>query len=207
MSFKNNFYRLQNLIIRNCFEIRRINTTDKVVYLTFDDGPEPEITELVLNELDKYGFKATFFCRGDNAAKNPNLMNQIQDEGHAIGNHTYSHLHAYNVSASTYAADVEHADEILHTKWMRPPHGSIHFTTFLKLRRKYKLVFWSLDSCDHLKDQCKIDKCIEILKMRTSPGDVVLFHFCKKHERETRELLPPYLKWLYDSGYRSAVLK
>ena len=77
------------------FEIRRIKTKEKLIYLTFDDGPEPDITEFVLNELQKYGAKATFFCCGDNAEKYPELLGRIRNEGHSIGNHTYSHINSF----------------------------------------------------------------------------------------------------------------
>ena len=200
------FYKIQNLLIRKFFEIDRIDTTGKVVYLTFDDGPESGITEFVLNELNKYNFKATFFCCGDKAEHNKELFDEIIRNGHSIGNHTYSHIHSYQVDSKTYVKDVGKANEILHTKLFRPPHGSVTFPVFLRLKKHYNLYFWNLNSFDYIMDKCDINKNIEHLKTNTSSGDIVLFHFCNKHSAETSKILPVYLKWLYDNGFASKSL-
>ena len=177
------------------------------IFLTFDDGPEPGIAEFVLDELGKYGYKATFFCRGDNAEKYPQLMERIRREQHAIGNHTFSHLHAYDSLTSEYIKDVMRADEVLHTSLMRPPHGSLTLHTWLKLRSRFSIFFWSLNSGDSDLKHFNFDRSISTLCSQTKPGDIVLFHFCHRHENETRKLLPAYLKWLYDNGYKSLALK
>ena len=134
--------KIQNFFLRKLSYISSMPSDGNIVYLTFDDGPEPGITEFVLKELDKYGFKATFFCRGDNAEKNLELFALLREKGHTIGNHTFSHIHAYDVSAKCYEDDVNHAEEILHTQWLRPPHGSLTFGAWWRLHKKYKLVFW-----------------------------------------------------------------
>ena len=189
-------------------EVRQLPSKDgsKIVYLTFDDGPEPGITGFVLDELGKYGFKATFFCRGDNAEKHPELLERLRAEGHAIGNHTYSHLHAYNVSAKEYLNDVEKADGVLHTTLFRPPHGSLTFRTWWRLRKR-TIVFWSLNSGDSDMERFDYENSMSRLKSQTKPGDVVLFHFCHRHEKETRQLLPVYLKWLSVQGYKSEIIR
>ena len=185
--------------------IRCLTTDEAVVFLTFDDGPEPGITEFVLEELNKYGFKATFFCRGDNAENNKELMTMIIEKGHSIGNHTYSHLHAYNVSAKTYIDDVNKADSFLHTSLFRPPHGSLTLRTWWKLKNR-KIVFWSLNSEDSSMGHFNYEHAIKLLKSNTKAGDVVLFHFCHKHESESRQILPVYLKWLSDNDYQCRVI-
>lgn len=183
--------------------ISKINSSDKVVYLTFDDGPEPNITEFVLDELNKYGYKATFFCRGDNAQKYPELLLRIKEEGHTLASHTYSHIHSYNISSCSYVKDVHKCDSILNTRLFRPPHGSLTLCSWLRLRNKYTIYFWSLNSGDSDMEKYDYNRSIEALKNRTKAGDIVLFHFCHKHERETMELLPEYLRWLKINGYKS----
>ena len=184
------------------FEIRRIKTKEELIYLTFDDGPEPDITEFVLNELQKHGAKATFFCCGDNAEKYPELLRQIRSEGHSIGNHTYSHINSFDTPTSAYVADVKRADAVLKTHLFRPPWGSITLSAFLRLVGTHRIVYWSLMSGDTALEKFDKQKAMNKLKDATHPGDVVLFHFCKRHERETRLLLPEYLDWLVGQGYR-----
>ena len=195
--------KIQNYILRKFSYISRIPTDEKVVYLTFDDGPEPGIAEFVLDELAKYGFKATFFCRGDNAEMHPELLQRLINERHAVASHTYSHMHAYEVSAKTYLEDVEKAEKVLHTSLFRPPHGSLTFRTWMGLRKKYKIAFWSINSEDSDNEKFNYAHAIKSLKTKTKPGDVVLFHFCHKHEKETRLILPVYLDWLADNGFKS----
>lgn len=197
--------RICNRLIRY-FMISKIISLDKGVYLTFDDGPEPGITEFVLDELNKYNFKATFFCRGDNAEKHPDLLQRIKDEGHTIANHTYSHLHAFDVSAKKYTADVAKAKNILNTNVFRPPYGSLTLSSWLRIHRGNHIYFWSLNSGDSDMERFDYNRSIGILKNRTKAGDIVLFHFCHKHECETMELLPRYLQWLSDNLYKSKAL-
>ncbi len=185
------------------FEVRRIKTTGKVVYLTFDDGPEEGITEFVLNQLKRYNFKATFFCKGENAEKHPELFSCIVKEGHAIGNHTYSHINGFENRCLDYVADVEKANQVLNTHFFRPPWGAVRLCQFIKLRRKYKIVYWSLLSGDTLLDNLNVENNFNRLKRVTRKGDVVLFHFCKRHEKETQIILPAYLDWLNENGFIS----
>lgn len=200
------FRRLINKFLRH-FEINNVKEVGKTIYLTFDDGPEGGVTQFVLDELEKYGFKASFFCRGDNAKNNPELLNMLREKGHSIGNHTYCHIHAYNVSSNEYYKDVMRADDILKSNLFRPPHGSLTIRSFLKLHGGFRIVFWSLNSGDSDMGKYDYNRSIASLRKYTKPGDIVLFHFCHKHEKETRELLPEYLKWLNDNGYTSKGLE
>lgn len=197
--------RIVNKILKR-FEVKSIPTNEDVVFLTFDDGPEKGITEFVLEELDEYDFKATFFCRGDNAENHPELFMMLKQKGHSVGNHTFGHFHAYNTSTNNYLNDVERANSLLHTTLFRPPHGSLTLRTWLKLHRKYKIIYWAINSEDSAKEKYDFTHAIDNLKKNTKKGNVILFHFCLKHERETRELLPMYLKWLHEQGYRSKAI-
>lgn len=198
------------LFINKClhfFEIKRVYNNRKAVFLTFDDGPEPAITEFVLDELKKHDFKATFFCRGDNAEIYPGLIQTIISEGHSIGNHTYSHLNSFETKTNDYQANVEQADAILHTPLFRPPKGSITLSAFCRLHGKYKIYYWSLMSGDSMMERFDKTKCFEQLINHTKSGDIILFHFCHRHENETRQILPDYLNWLDKNGYHSEIIK
>lgn len=193
--------------VLHLFEVRRIKTKEKVIFLTFDDGPEPNITEFILEELRKYKAKATFFCKGKNAEKYSDLLEKIKKDGHMLGNHTYSHISGLNTQTEKYVEDVEKADEIIDSNLFRPPWGSINISTFFKLMRKYKIVYWSLISGDTDLDKFNKEKSLNKLKSKTCSGDIVLFHFCMRHENETKALLPEYLDWLYKNGYHSEAIK
>ena len=187
------------------FEVRKIKTKGKNIFLTFDDGPEPGITEFVLEELRAYNFHATFFCRGDNAEKNPELLEIIKKEGHAIGNHTYSHINSFKTNNRQYIKDVNKADLVLNTKLFRPPWGDLTLGAWSRLvfNYKYRIIYWRLGSGDTQLDLFDKEKSLKRLTVETRKGDVVLFHCCHRHENETRQLLPAYLKWLHNNDFNS----
>ena len=185
------------------FEVMKIRTQDKVVYLTFDDGPDPDITEFVLKQLRKYRFTATFFCMGCKAREYPDLLYAILNDGHSIGNHTYNHFHSFHTLTHDYIVDVKMADQILRTHLFRPPWGALSLSVFLKLRKDYKIVYWSLDSGDSGNESFQYERSKQRLIDRTTVGSVVLFHCCHKHANETKRLLPMYLNWLERNGYKS----
>ena len=172
------------------------------VYLTFDDGPEPGITEFVLEELSKYDAKATFFCTGKNIEKYPALLKRILDEGHSVGSHTYSHIHAHRVGWKRYLEDVKQFDEHLDTPLFRPPWGAMTFRTFFSFRKTKDIVLWHLSSNDFALEKFNLSHSLEHLKKGTKEGVIVLFHFCHRHEKETKQILPLYLDWLDSQKYQ-----
>lgn len=186
--------------------IRKLPNQENIIYLTFDDGPEPGITEFVLDELAEYGFKATFFCTGKNAVLHPELIKEIKSRGHMIGNHSYSHIPSYFISGKEYFMDVEKADEILNTNIMRPPNGCLKISSWLRLRKKFKIIFWSIASGDWCKETFNYTRSMNELH-KTKAGDIVLFHFCIELQNGTRKLLPDYLKWLHENNFKSEILK
>ena len=117
---------------------------EKSLYLTFDDGPEPEITPWVLRKLDEYRINATFFCIGKRMETNPELVTDIQVRGNVIGNHTYSHLNGWNTSKSVYLNDVSKCSEICETKLFRPPYGKIGLAQYRRLKQNYQVIMWDV---------------------------------------------------------------
>ena len=199
------YKRLVNkLILKFC--ISKINKKGEYLFLTFDDGPEPGITEFILNELDKYKFKGTFFCTGKNAELHPELIQLILKRGHLIGNHSYSHKHAYLLNAKAYIEDINKAKEVIPSPIFRPPNGCLLFSAWLYLRKKFKIIYWSIDSGDWRKESFNTNRSLSDLK-RSKAGDIILFHFSQDLSKGTIKLLPIYLNWMDKNGYKSITLK
>jgi len=178
----------------------RLNTSEKVVYLTFDDGPIPEITPWVLDLLDKYGIKATFFCVGDNVRKYPDIYQMVQDRGHLVGNHTFHHLQGLKVEKKAYVKDVEDASKLIHSKLFRPPHGHMRLPQFYALRKKYKIIMWDVVTRDYSR-LMTADEVFEVVKKYTRNGSIIVFHDSLKSGDRMKESLPRSLDWLIEQGY------
>jgi len=202
----NILHRIINRILMRHTAVSRYKECSDTVYITFDDGPEPGITEFVLDQLDKYNCKATFFCTGANAELYPELMESIRARGHAIGNHSYQHKHAYELDNASYVEDIQNADAVLHTELFRPPNGCVKFGAWRKLKHDFKIVYWSIASGDWRKETYDAEECKSALSM-AKPGDIILFHFVKDFDKATRELLPWFLELLKQHGYKAAAIK
>jgi len=190
----------------------RVPTQDKVIYLTFDDGPIPGPTEFVLNELNKYQARATFFCIGDNVQKHPSVFYKIQEQGHAVGNHTYHHLKGWATPLKKYIDDIEQCESLLahpqsgHTeKLFRPPYGRITSAQIDALKKKYKIVMWDVLTHDYVKNISR-KSCLTGSIKATRPGSVVVFHDSLKAERNLTYVLPLFLSHFSELGYRFASL-
>lgn len=194
--------------IRDFFYTRRVNCYEKVVFLTFDDGPEPDITEYVLALLSQYDIKATFFCCGYNIERHKDLYYKIVDAGHLIASHTMSHLRGADTPLIKYVKDISQFRGKYHTNILRPPYGSLtRMQKFILPFLGYKVVTWSDDSTDWY-DSEEIDiNDIESFIDGVGCGSVVLFHFCNKHAARTRKILPCFLKQITDKGYSFETLK
>jgi len=184
----------------------RFNTDEKVVYLTFDDGPIPEITPWVLDLLDKYGIKATFFCVGDNVRKYPEIYQMVQDRGHIVGNHTFHHLQGLKVKKKTYVKDVEEAGKLINSKLFRPPHGHMRLPQFYALKKKYKIVMWDVVTRDYSR-LMTADEVFETVKKYTRNGSIIVFHDSLKSGDRMKESLPRSLDWLIEQGYSFHVIE
>ena len=180
--------------------IWRINPEEKCVYLTFDDGPVPEITEWVLNVLDKYEIKATFFCVGDNVSKYPDIYNEILRRGHATGNHTFNHIQGIFHYSKNFIANIEKAGELIKGNLFRPPHGHMRFPQTCYLRKKYKIVMWDVVTRDY-NPKITGEKMLANIKKHTRNGSIIVFHDSQKAEKNMKYALPRAIEWLQSQGY------
>ena len=181
------------------------STKEAVVYLTFDDGPHPEITPWVLNELKQRGLKASFFCVGDNVRKFPETYQQILNEGHITGNHTMHHMKGWSNSTETYTQNTTEAAQYIKSKLFRPPYGRISRAQIKALLPEYTIVMWSLLSGD-FNPQLNIPKALNQIKRKTQNGSIVVFHDSIKSEAQMKQLLPDYLDYLIANAYTCKTL-
>lgn len=177
----------------------------KYVYLTFDDGPVPRYTEFVLDTLREFKAKATFFCIGNNVKENPGIFNRIQQEGHSVGNHTLQHLNGWLTPSHEYTEDVRKAEELIPTGLFRPPYGRIRMDQARVVMKKHKIIMWDVLSYDfHAK--VSPEKCFKNVINHTRPGSIVVFHDSEKAFPKLEPVLPKYLRFLIENGYKFATL-
>lgn len=183
----------------------RVETSENVVYITFDDGPHPRITPWVLDVLEQYNAKGSFFVVGENAQRYPQLIKELEGKGHSIGNHTQHHLKGWSVSSEEYLADIEECNKhIPSTTLFRPPYGRINTRSISKLK-DYRVIMWDNLSRDYLKGLDK-EASLERLRKYTVPGSLIVFHDSEKAEDNLRYLLPKYLEFLKTSGFVAKAL-
>jgi peptidoglycan/xylan/chitin deacetylase (PgdA/CDA1 family) len=175
----------------------------RCIYLTFDDGPIPIVTPIVLNILKQYQAKATFFCIGDNVKKHPDVFEQVKKDGHAIGNHTYNHLKGWDTDNQTYLNNFLLADKLLDTKLFRPPYGRIKKSQVKLLqnaRPGLQIIMWSVLSGD-FDISLEPEKCLQNVLRNTVSGDIVLFHDSLKAKERLEFALPRALEQWSRQGF------
>lgn len=182
-----------------------INTKEKILYLTFDDGPHPEITPFILRELKRYDALSTFFCIGKNVVAYPDIYKQIIDGGHTIGNHTYNHLNGWKTDNDVYLKDIADASKIIDSPLFRPCYGKI--TNFqaknLKPVMKGKeptIVMWDVLSGDFDID-CTPEQCLANVVLSSVPGSIIVFHDSEKAFPKVAYTLPRILHYFSEKGY------
>jgi peptidoglycan/xylan/chitin deacetylase (PgdA/CDA1 family) len=180
--------------------IWRKETTEKKIYLTFDDGPIPQVTPWVLDILTKYGIKATFFCVGDNVRKYPEIFERIKAEGHRVGNHTFNHIAGFQWDNDTYIENIEEADKLIQSDLFRPPHGHITKSQFRKLKEKYQIVMWDVITRDY-NYNLKPERVFDIVKKYARNGSLIVFHDSIKAEKNMRYAMPKAIEYLLSNGY------
>jgi peptidoglycan/xylan/chitin deacetylase (PgdA/CDA1 family) len=179
-----------------CF---RIKTGEKVLYLTFDDGPESESTSSLIDVLGKFNIKAIFFCNG-NAAKNyPELILSIKSGGHIIGNHGFNHLDGFKTSSKRYIENVMAADQFTSDKLFRPPYGRLLPVQYKRLSESYKIIMWDLMAYDFDRKFGK-EESLSVLKNKIRDGSIIVLH--DKKESTVHEFLEEFILFCFSQGYR-----
>lgn len=203
-----------NTLIKRIFSnyIWDVPNTENKIYLTFDDGPIPEITEWALEELEKHNAKATFFCIGHNIEKHPEIFEKVINEGHSIGNHTFNHLNGWKTTTEKYlenciqwsVASGQSPDSRLQTancKLFRPPYGKIKASQSKKLRQLgYKIIMWDVLSADY-DTSISPEKCLENVLKNVSSGSIIVFHDSIKAFPNLKHTLPKALKYWKEKGF------
>lgn len=184
--------------------------SNKSIYLTFDDGPIPEVTPWVLEQLKQFDVKATFFCIGDNVQKHPDIFRQIIAAGHSIGNHTFNHLNGWKTTTPEYVLNTLKAQQILEkhhpekepikNPLFRPPYGKIKNKQVKELQKRgFRIVMWSVLSMDYA--EISPQKCLDNVLKNVRPGSIIVFHDSLKARNNVTEILPKLLEQLKAEGY------
>lgn len=177
---------------------------EKAVYLTFDDGPIPRVTPWVLDILDQYGIKATFFMVGDNVRKHPEEYRMVVERGHRIGNHTFNHIGGLKHGIRGYLRNVDKANELIHSDLFRPPHGWMKWEQYLFVRMKYRIVMWDLVTRDY-STWLNGKEVLTNVRRYARNGSIITFHDSIKSEDKLRYALPKAIEWLLSQGYQFKV--
>lgn len=177
----------------------------KAVYLTFDDGPVPGVTPWVLDTLDRYGVKATFFLVGDNVRRAPHLFEEIKRRGHSWGNHTMHHLQGMKVPTFRYMRDITQADTLIDSPLFRPPHGLLRWRQAAVIKHHYNIVMYDLVTRDYSR-KLNPDRVFDNVRRFARNGSIIVFHDSLKAESNMKGALPRSIEWLQLQGYEFHVL-
>lgn len=176
-----------------------IPNNEKIVYLTFDDGPTIEVTNWVLNQLRIYESKATFFCIGKNIKQNPEIFNRIISDGHSVGNHTFNHLNGWKTPTDRYINNSKF--EVQNSRLFRPPYGKIKPNQVRELQNLgYKIIMWDVLSAD-FDEKITPEKCLNNVISNVESGSIIVFHDSKKAFRNLEYALPKTLQFLKQNGF------
>lgn len=173
---------------------------ERTIYLTFDDGPNPEVTPLVLDILAKNKIKATFFCVGENVTKYPELYKSVLNNGHKVGNHTYNHLKGFEVSLETYIENVKKAAEVIDSKLFRPPYGRITFKQLKALRPDFEIIMWDFITRDY-NSAVSPKQILRFVEKLARNGSIIVFHDSLKSKHNVLTALPLVINTLQKKGY------
>lgn len=180
--------------------IWKMSGNHKVLYLTFDDGPIPEVTPWVMDTLRQFEAKATFFCVGDNVRKYPEIFEALQDEGHSVGNHTHNHLSGWSTENITYFHNIRHCARLVPSNLFRPPYGKMKPSQVQFLQRHYRIVMWDVLSGDFDREITP-QACSQNVINNAGPGSIIVFHDSLKAENNLRYALPRVLEHFHQQGY------
>lgn len=184
----------------------RIHVKEKKVFLTFDDGPIPEVTTWVLDCLRENNAVATFFCVGDNIRKHPDVFQQVRDSGMGIGNHTFSHKRAWKSITSDYLEDVDRFGNYFSAEFFRPPHGQLYPWLVKPLKKRFsKIVMWDILTRDY-DHSLVAEDIVRNVKDYLRPGSIIVFHDSLKSWPRLKDALPRILKEINEKGYSTGLL-
>lgn len=175
------------------------------VYLTFDDGPIPEATPWVLDTLDRFGVKATFFMVGQNVERHPRLLEEVRRRGHGVGNHTLHHIQGASATTMRYMRDAAEGARLTGSTLFRPPHGWLRFRQLAALKKHWKVIMYDLVTRDYSR-HLTADDVVENVKKYTRDGSIIVFHDSLKSLPRLRDSLPRALEWLISQGYSFRLL-
>ena len=185
---------------------------DKKIYLTFDDGPIPVVTEWVLDVLAQYDAKATFFCVGDNIRKHPAVFQRVISDGHKAGNHTFNHLKGWKTGNDHYLQNISECRDIMDQyvsdtakPLFRPPYGAIKPSQIQVIKSEYEIVMWDVLSGDFEKN-VSAERCLQMVLKYTESGSVVVFHDSIKTYEKLQKVLPQFLDYYTSRGYKFVTL-
>lgn len=181
----------------------RMNPAERAVYITFDDGPIPEVTPWVLDVLDRYGVKATFFVVGDNVRKHPEVYREVVARGHSVGNHTFHHISGHIHGDYHFQHDVDECAEMIHATGrplFRPPHGWMKPKQYRYVADRYRVIMWDLVTRDYSR-RLSADDVLCNVKRYARPGSIITFHDSLKSIDKLRTALPAAIEWLQQQGY------
>ncbi len=184
----------------------RIPTQAKTVYLTFDDGPIPGVTEKVLAILSQHDVKATFFCLGKNVEANSRLFQELKSAGHQIGNHSFSHPDGWDTPNSAYFDDIESANKVINSKLFRPPYGKLSLPQYAHLKKTYRIIMWDILTGDY-NPELSPEFCFDTVKRKARPGSIIVFHDSIKAAPQMIEALKFSVEWLKGEGYAFGLLE
>jgi peptidoglycan/xylan/chitin deacetylase (PgdA/CDA1 family) len=176
------------------------NGEQKCVFLTFDDGPIPEMTPDILDVLDHYNVKATFFCVGDNVRKYPQLFQQLLERGHRVGNHTFNHIQGIRFRSKNYVRNVAQAAQLIDSNLFRPPHGHMRLPQLFRLRKIFNIIMWDVVTRDY-SPHMTANGVFNIVKRYTRNGSIIVFHDSLKAKGRIEKALPASIEWLQNQGY------
>jgi peptidoglycan-N-acetylglucosamine deacetylase len=186
----------------------KIKTTNKEVYLTFDDGPIPTVTEYVLDVLKQHNIKAHFFCIGKNVVANPVIYQRILNEGHIVGNHTFNHLNGWKTNTADYLQNIQEASTIIKSNLFRPPYGRITKSQIKQLliyNYQFSIIMWDVLSGD-FDTNIDAEKCYQNVIKNVQSGSIIVFHDSVKAYPRMKEALPKVIDWLKANGYSIQLL-
>ena len=181
--------------------IWRIPTKEKTLFLTFDDGPIPEVTPWVLEQLEAYNAKATFFCVGDNVKKHPEVFRSVLEKGHSVGNHTFNHLNGWSSDNVPYFHNVRHCAHLVNSTLFRPPYGRLKPSQAQFLQRHYRIIMWDVLSGD-FDPNISNEQCLRNVTDKVVPGSIVVFHDSLKAKEKMQYVLPKILERFAAEGYQ-----